>query len=192
MMNNRIYLILISILIPLSIWGQHARFYDHPIDGPISKFDKMLLQEEDFTTSGSLNNNGSGTNSYDGKFLGLPCKLFVYYDPKEKNVYRVRVMIPVKTEEAALRWLGNIVEPLIIYYDLDLEESTHGDYPSLQGYMMDVDHITPGRHNIFDYTYDVGWVELFIGKAGNQYGVLFDIYDIANCEKYDKFPENIK
>lgn len=190
-MKQRLIFIFILLSVPLAIWAQHAKFYDHPIDGPISKFDKMLLKEEGYKTSGTKNNDGSGTNSYDGKFLGLPCKLFVYYDPASKNVYRVRVMVPAKTEEAALNWLGKIAEPLTEYYDLELEWSTHGDYPSLEGFMMDIDRINPGRNNLFDNIFDVGWVELFIAKAGPQYGILVDIYDIPNSEKCGKLPDKI-
>ena len=190
-MKSRILLIFASFLIPLAALAQHAKFYDYPIDGPISKFDKILTQQEGFVTSGTQNNNGSGTNFYDGQFIGLPCKLFVYYDPSSKNVYRVRVMIPTKTEQAALTWLYKVAEPLMNYYDLELEESTHGDYPSIEGFMMDIDRITPGRNNLFDNVFDVGWMEFFIGNVGAQYAVLLDIYDIANSVRYGKLPDKV-
>lgn len=191
-MKSRLYTLLFSLIIPLAIFAQHAKFYNYPIDGSISKFDKILIQKEGFVASGTKNNNGSGTNSYEGKFIGLPCLLFVYYEPSSKNVYRVRVMVPVKSEEAALKWLVKIAEPLMQYYDLDLEETIHGGYPSLEGFMMDIDRITPGRNNLFDNVFDVGWVELFIGKAGNQYGVLLDIYDIENSIRAGKLPDKVE
>lgn len=182
MMKNRFYAVLISLMIPIVLLAQHATFYDHPINGPLSKFDKMLLQEEGFEVSGTKNNSGSGFNSYTGKFIGLPCLLFVYYDISSKNVYRVRVMFPYKTEEAALEWLEKIAEPIMMYYELDIARTMHGDYPSIEGFIMAKE----------GYMKDIGWMELFVAKNGNQYGVLFDIYDLANSKKYGKLPEKTK
>lgn len=181
MKKSRFYAVLITLMMPLVLLAQHATFYDHPINGPVSKFEKMLIQEEGFQTSGTQNNSGSGYNVYEGKFIGLPCKLFVYYDPSSKNVYRVRVLFPCKSEEGALIWLEKIAEPIMMFYELDIAYTRHGDYPAMEGFIMAKE----------GYMNDIGWMELFIGKNYNQYGVLFDIFDLANSKKYGKLPDKV-
>lgn len=192
-MKKYIIALVIALSIPLQglCFIGHATYLDVPINGTITKFEKALINKHGYKlTDDKENKQNTGTKYYIGKYGAMTIPVFVYYNPTDKLVYRVRMRIPVKDEESAYKILNFMSETVTDDWQVGLNRSTHGNYPSYEGYIMETDHQFKDRVSLFDTDYTVGWMELFIGTVGDKYSVLIDIYDLDNSIKYGKLPQN--
>lgn len=97
-MKKSIILLIISIValcIPLQ--AQHMKFMGIPLTGTITQFQSKLTAKGvkyDKVLSRELS---AGTRVFDGVFAGEKAKIYVYYDPSSKIVYRAKAVVTCET-----------------------------------------------------------------------------------------------
>lgn len=106
----------------LSIQAQvdHLKFMGIPITGKISNFDKILKQKG-FRFKNKLDND---TRVYDGPFAGEDSQIFVNFNNKTKNVYKVKVTIGYRSETNLKNGLDDFSYKLKQKYNEDIIEES--------------------------------------------------------------------
>ena len=188
-MKKFIIALVIALSIPLQglCFIGHATYLDIPINGTITKFEKALTGKHKFELVDKADKNG--LRYYRGKYRDFTIGLTVQYDPASQTVYAVSMFIPTETVEEAFKiknYLGDVI-PEDWY--VVLRDSRHGKAPSLEVYMMEEDLQYADRISLFDNDFEVGWMEIYVGKSGEEFMVVVDMYDLVNGQKFNKLPQ---
>lgn len=188
-MTKRIILSLLILCMPLLVSARigHALFLDTPINGTITKFEKALTGKHKFELVDKADKNG--LRYYRGKYRDFNIGLTVQYDPASQTVYAVSMFIPTETVEEAFKIKNYLGDVLPEDWYVVLRDSRHGTAPSLEGYMMEEDRQYADRISLFDNDFEVGWMEIYVGKSGEEFMVVVDMYDLVNGQKFSKLPQ---
>lgn len=78
------------LAVTMAVHAQHLEFMGIPINGTITSFQSKLLAKgcKLFKYNNQL---PSGTRGFEGNFAGKDCSIYVFYNTKTKQVYKVRV-----------------------------------------------------------------------------------------------------
>lgn len=170
------------------IWGatfaqQHMKFMGIPLDGTISTF-TTKLKAKGVKISPNNSQSSAGCRWFVGSFFGQSAKIYVYYNPTTKIVYRAKAVIEgdkferlkdIYDEISASidsKYLGRHKEDtyegrISVRYDIDLESSA----------------------NFYE-----GAIDLFFSDNGLTYYTTYylhiDYYDEVNRRKHERYINN--
>ena len=167
------YLVLILFaLISISALSQHMKFMGIPLNGTIAQF-TTKLQQKGVTISSANKNSGNDCRYFSGIFYGKEAKIFVFYIPSTKLVYRAKVVFEFVNADRRDEFKDEIYNKIINKYNSKVEQGWDNSYKS---YHIWIDlGVRSDRYE--------GAIDLFYSYEYN-YSLHIDYYDYANYEKY--------
>ena len=97
-MKKSIILLIISIVaLCVPMQAQHLKFMEIPLTGSITQFQSKLQAKGVKYDKETSNLFPAGTRVFDGVFAGEKAKIYVYYDPSSKTVYRAKAVVTCET-----------------------------------------------------------------------------------------------
>lgn len=146
---------------------EHMKFMGIPINGTIDQFQAKLQGKGlkyDAQTSRRLE-----SRFFTGYFAGERSEIYVYYNKKNKIVYRTKVVI----KRSNLNQIEDLMEDFKTrlkkkYSNSKTEDNTNEGYPEFDLYYY-------GKNGNY-----IGALNLFIGYNNGEYVLHIDYYDTAN------------
>lgn len=167
------YLVLILFaLISISALSQHMKFMGIPLNGTIAQF-TTKLQQKGVTISSANKYSGNDCRFFSGIFYGKEARIFVFYIPSTKLVYRAKVVFEFDNADRRDEFKNEIYNKIINKYNSEIKTSWLNDYISYK-ILIDLgvrSDIYEGRIDLF-YSYEY------------TYSLHIDYYDCVNYEKY--------
>lgn len=88
----RLFTLIISILLPITLSAAHLEFLQIPLTGSIKSFETKLLSKGLKLTRFS-NSSDSGEQAFTGMFAGHNSNIYISYNHRTKQVYQASVFI---------------------------------------------------------------------------------------------------
>lgn len=92
---------LMFAIISFAQTNSHIKFMGIPITGTITQFQAKLVSKGCTYDKKGSSYISNGIRSFNGTFVGNKVNIFVYYDTKTKNVYRVKAVVSGISEDIA-------------------------------------------------------------------------------------------
>lgn len=96
--------------------SEHLSFMGIPINGTITQFQTKLQAKGCLLNRTVSNNIRVGCRAFKGKFVDNKVDIYVYYDEKTKNVYRVKAVLSGTSEDIAEQQYEKIKGLLLTKY----------------------------------------------------------------------------
>lgn len=183
-MKKSFILLIISIVaLCIPVQAQHLKFMGIPLNGTITQFQSKLTAKGvkyDKTLSQDLS---AGTRVFDGTFAGEKAKIFVYYDPSTKIVYRAKAAIGCESESICDYKYNELKSLLSSKYMDAYEESGYQDGHESYLFVISQD---VGK----DLRDLVGTIGIYVSQSDflypYEYFLQIDYTDYANSNKSEE------
>lgn len=179
---KRLSLIFLLAFIAIGLYaqGDHLRFMGIPLNGTISQFQDKLSGKGvalDRETNKLL---PAGTRAFKGTFSGESANIFVYYDVKNKIVYRAKAVITCNGKTAAENKLYQFRDMLCAKYpDAETQSGMSGEYTS---FTLKIPNVNNGGQ--------LGYIELYLTDSNYSFiddmALHIDYEDYTNTLKHTK------
>lgn len=130
----RVIISLILMCLALMTNAKHLEFMGVPINGSIATF-QSKLQEKGCTLMKENNKLPSGVRGFNGVFAGKDCNIYVWYNHRTKQVYKVRAVTDcgysIDNVHSTFYYFKNLLHQKYDNQALNsdmLEDSTNGEY----------------------------------------------------------------
>ena len=133
---------------------EHLKFMGIELKGTISEF-QTKLQAKGITLSPDSKQTPSGIRIYKGIFSGVNADIFVWYNPRSKEVYRAKAVISRNGQDLIEQLKSNFEMKLDLKYGTENKETN----------LVKDDYL----HEFNQHSYFVGngTIDLFIVSTGN-------------------------
>ena len=175
---RKIAFIIIACLILINVQAQeskgHVKFMGIELNGTITDFQTKLLNKG-LTVSPQSKQQPTGVRLFDGTFSGEDAQIVVWYNPRNKEVYRAKAVISRYGKDLIEQLQRNMERKLDTKYGTEYKHSEEVEDDHLQKFI---------QHS---YLVENGTIDLFIVSTGysaqNNFFLHVDYKDMVNFNK---------
>lgn len=176
---KKVLLMLFGCLFALAIQAQseHLKFMGIELNGTITEFQAKLLAKG-LRISPQSKQQPTGMRAFDGTFSGEDAQIVVWYNPRNKEVYRAKAIISRYGKDLVEQLLRNMERKLDAKYGTECKQSEEVEDDHMQKFI---------QHS---YLVENGTIDLFIISTGyssqSKFFLHVDYKDMVNYKKNTK------